>query len=186
MAKRLTEQERKDRDAVRAAEAAENARSHWRGKMASTLALKASAGAQWDEAFAGKKLTLRDLWLLLAVFETEEKMHLSGKHESCKTKWFDRIAPHARKGAFGLRHGLSGFTTRTATKASQFLKQSHNGYIWVTDLGYALVQELRARHPELAAGTVENYAQPLEVAGLGEIPPPRWKVWKDWDEKVAA
>lgn len=186
MAKRLTVQERNDRDAKREAEAKASIKEYWREKMASTLALKASAGAQWDEAFAGKKLTLRDLWLLLAVFETEEKMHLSGKRESCKTKWFDRIAPHARKKAFGLNYGLTGFTTRTATKASQFLKQSHNGYIWVTDLGYALVQELRTRHPELAAGPVENYAQPIEVADLGEIPPPRWKVWKDWDEKVAA
>jgi hypothetical protein len=186
MAKRLTEQERKDRDAAREAAAAESTKKHWREKMEATRLRMAEAGAKWDEALAAKKLTLRDLWLVLAVFETEERIHLAGARESCKTKWFDRIAPRARKAEFSLSYGLTGYTTRTANKASLFLNHSSNGYIYITDLGCALVQQLRERHPELAAGRVENAWKEVEVKDLGTIPAPRWKDWKDWDEKSAA
>lgn len=186
MAKRLTDQERKDRDAAREEETKASNRAHWLEKMKSARLRMAEAGATWDEAFASTKLTLRDLWLVLAVFETEEKMHLAGARESCKTKWFDRIVPQARKTEFGFRYGSTGYTTRTANKAAQFLQHSRNGYIYITDLGYALVLQLRERHLELAAGPVQNTSKELEVLGLGSIPAPRWRDWRDWDEKAAA
>jgi hypothetical protein len=56
----------------------------------------------------------------------------------------------------------------------------------MTDLGCSLVLQLRARHPELAAGPVDNCWNPLVVEGLGTIPAPRWKEWADWNEKAAA
>lgn len=186
MAKRLTDQERKDRDTAREAETKASNKAYWRTKMDSARLRMSEAGAIWDEAFAAKNLTLRDLWLVLAVFETEEKMHHIGVRESCKTKWFDRIVPQARQTDWGFRYGVTGYTTRTANKASQFLQHSRNGYIYLTELGYALALQLRERHPELAAGVEHNSRRELEVLGLGAIPAPRWKDWKDWDEKAAA
>lgn len=182
MAKRLTEQERKDRDAARKAEAAQQARKWWHEKMVATQLQMADAGVVWDQAFADKKLTLRDLWLVLALFETEERIHMSGSRKSCKSRWFDNIAPRARTTAFSSPFGNPGYASRTANKAHQFLELSRNGYLWMTDLGYALVQHLRTRHPELAAGKVENASWELEVEGLGTIPAPRWKDWTNWDE----
>jgi hypothetical protein len=175
---KLPEADRQQREAARkAAEIARN-QAYWQDKLALTKALVQDAARVWQDAFAKQQLGMRELWLVLGVFEYEERSHLAGKRESCKSRWFDGIAPRAKEGY--PYKGVSGFTARTAGKASQFLKSSGNGYVYLTDLGFALVQYLRELYAELAPSLmpVNQYA-PLEVQGLGSLPTPRWRYWKD-------
>ena len=183
---RLTEEERKARDAKRAEEQKAHNRARWTESLAKAKPLVADAGAQLAEAIQTKALNMRDIWLVVAVFEIEEKMAKVGQRESCKTKWFDRVAPRAKPDVYPY-HGLSGYATKTATKAAQFLKLSHNGYVYLTDLGYAAVQWLRenfpAVHPESG---MPDYKKAIPLPSLGDdvaLPYPRWRQYKDWDQE---
>ena len=179
---RLTPEERATRDAQREEERKAANRKWWADAVSKTRPLVADAGAQLVAAFDKKELKIREVWLILGLFETYEKIHLEGKSESIKTKWFDGIAPDA-KGKISFR-GMSGFTARTALKASAFIKGSGNGYVYLTDLGMAAAQWLRQNFPSLVMEyTTSNMYQTVPMGELGEMPPPRWRLWKDWDSK---
>jgi hypothetical protein len=118
----------------------------------------------------GNQLGDRELWLVLGVFETEERHAAIGRNISVKTYQMDNIAPRAR----GLGFGVSGFTTRTAAKLPTLLRASGNGYIYLMDLGYALVQQLRYRNSSLD----DTQDIPREIALTGYcIPRPAWRHW---------
>jgi hypothetical protein len=177
---KLTEAMREERDENRKlnrkVELAERVQADWQKGLVQAQALEAEAAQSWSDALANKKLNMRHLWLVLGVFETQERIQAFGTNESCKSRWFDNIAPSKNS----LR-GSTGFAARTAAKASQFVSTSGNGYLYLSDLGKALVQHLRGQHPELVAGAFAGNAHGAwEIPGLGELPAPRWKLWKDW------
>lgn len=174
---KLSDADRKLRDEARKLADTQRIQARWQEKLGQTSLLKAEARQIWSDALASKQLNLRHLWLILGVFETEERMQAAGKHESCKSRWFDGIAPRT-DGAF---RGSGGFAARMAAKASKFLKTSGNGYLYMTDLGLALIQHLRELHPELAVTQgPDNIYHSWDVPGLGLVPPLRWRQWKDW------
>lgn len=174
---KLSEADRKLRDDARELASAQRAQAQWQEKLAKATLLQAEASQAWTAALASKQLNLRHLWLVLGLFETEERIQAAGKHASCKSRWFDGIAPRT-DGAF---RGSGGFAARMAAKASKFLKTSGNGYLYITDLGLALIQHLREQHPELAVTQgPDNIYHSWEVPGLGLVPPLRWRQWKDW------
>jgi hypothetical protein len=175
---KLSEEERNNREAARKAAAEAQNRAYWQDKLTATKSLKTNAGQIWQAAFDDEKLGLRELWLILGVFEMDERTHLAGKNKSCRTRWFDGIAPRA-DGRLAVR-GISGFTVRAARKALQFLETSGNGYVYLTDLGIALVQHLRETYAELSPDVqLPHHLSKLEVPDLGTIPAPRWRWWKD-------
>ena len=168
----LRMQQRIERQAQREERRRHEVRCRWNERLAETQTLVPEALAQWES----KPLQARQLWLVLAVFETTEADGRKGTSGSPKTKWFDGIAPRARDPNW---HGVSGFTVRVGAQVSSYLKLSHNGYVYLTDLGMALVQMLRERFPEIHpdAPDVRSH-RPLDVPGLMEIPAPRWRGWK--------
>jgi hypothetical protein len=173
---KLSDAERKERDEARALAFSQQVQARWQEGLSKASSKEADAGRLWADAVASKQLNLRHLWLILGVFETEERIQAAGKSTSCKTRWFDNIAP--RKDGW---YGSAGFAARMAGKASHFLKISGNGYLYLTDLGLALVQHLRGQHPELDVAKFNgNSSWPLDVPGLGIVPAPRWKAWQNW------
>jgi len=179
--KKLTPDERAARDAVREDAKKASNRARWTTKMEEVTPLMAEAAAKVKAALGDKDLSLRDLWLVLGVFETEEKIALAGGHESCKTKWFDRIAPRANPDVYPY-YGVSSYSVKTAAKASAFLKGSRNGYVYLTDLGYAAARWMRETFSTLnpAYGS-PPHKKPMPMDTLGDMPFPRWREWKDWD-----
>lgn len=174
---KLSDADRVQREEARKSALAQRVQADWKNGLDKVQPLEAEAGKIWADALANKKLNMRHLWLVLGVFETEERIQAFGTTTSCKSRWFDNIAPNKNS----LR-GSSGFAARTAAKASQFVTTSGNGYLYLTDLGKALIQHLRGQHAELAAGaTVGNMYREWDIPGLGELPAPRWKMWKDWN-----
>jgi len=173
---KLTDDDRKARDLKKDQEKQASARAYWAGLMAETQSQMAAAAVRWEEQLHAKKLDMRDLWLILAIFETEETLYSLGKSKSCKSQWFDHSAPAARK-TVNLR-GISGFTSRGGRRAPEFIHTTGNGYVGLTKLGYALVQHLRQKHP-LLHPTVKlgNVYVPFEVQGLGAVPGPVWRLW---------
>lgn len=180
--KKLTPDERAARDAARnEAQKAAN-RAQWATKMDEVTPLMCEAAAIVKAALAEKDVTLRDLWLVLGVFETEEKIAEAGGHESCKTKWFDRVAPRAKPDVYPY-HGVSGYSVKTAAKAPEFLKGSRNGYVYLTDLGYAAAKWMRETFSMLnpAYGS-PHYKRPMPMDTLGDMPYPHWREWQDWNK----
>jgi hypothetical protein len=177
--RKLTPDERAAREAARAEATQAANRARWGKQLDDVHTRIDEAGTKLKEALAAKTLTLRDIWLVLGVFETEEKTAQAGKHESCKTKWFDRIAPRAKPDVYPY-YGVSSYSVKTAEKAALFLKGSHNGYVYLTDLGYAAALWLRQTFRSLdpAQGIPPGRAG-LPMGELGDLPYPRWRQWAD-------
>ena len=136
--------------------------------------LRAQVEITLKDQLEKKVLNFRDLWLILGVYEQEEKASARGSHESVKTKWMDHIAPRAR----GIGHGVSGFSARTAAKCSTYLEGSGNGYIYLTRHGDAVVQWLKDTFPELFESHLNCYHE-VELHQGDKFPEPRWRLWKD-------
>lgn len=175
---KLSEEDRKQREQARFEIQKTQVQAYWQGKIQSASSLVPAAEQAWEQALASKSMGMRELWLILGVFETNEKARAAGKAESCKSKWFDRIAPRVKPGF--LRNGVAGFTSRTAGRATPFLELSGNGYAYVTEMGMALVQHLRAKHPELSPVNPPEFPfKGLDIEGLGVLRDPRWRYWTD-------
>jgi hypothetical protein len=127
-----------------------------------------------NELLTAKAITVRELWLMLAVHELHHKERQSGLNRSCKTIWLDRITPRANAADF--TRGVSGFTARTAAKYSAFIRGSRNGYVGLTTLGHAAVVWLLDTYPMLKGSP---YHQDILVPNLGTFPAPRWRGWRD-------
>lgn len=176
---KLSDADRALRDQQRKAAKTLAVQQQWQDNLAQTRDLVPHAAHALQHARANNALDMRELWLVLGVFVTKERMQAIGINESCKSRWFDNIAPRAKEGQ-GFR-GMAGFTARIARKAHAFLRISGNGYVDLTDMGFALAQHLRNEHPELAKGVVPlNSYIAVEVSGLGRLPAPLWLNWKDW------
>jgi len=180
--RKLTPDERALRDAAREEAKKTENRARWAAKLEEVAPLMNDAAVQVKAALADKSLTLRDLWLVLGLFETEEKIAQAGRRESCKTKWFDAIAPRAKPDVYPYQ-GVSGFSVKTAAKAPLFLEGSRNGYVYLTDLGYATARWLRETFTALnpACGT-PPYKGRMPMEQLGEMPYPHWRQWTDWND----
>ncbi|MDO8416540.1 MAG: hypothetical protein Q7S87_10045 [Agitococcus sp.] len=173
---KLTPEEKIIRDSARHAKEANRIQTCWRDTLTEAQLLIPNAKAIWNESW-GQKIGNRELWLILGVFEMEEKAQAAGKRDSGKSRWFDKIASRA-DGKITGRGGLPGFTARTAARATPFIKISGNGYVWMTELGYALVQWLRQQHEELdISKAASNPSTTLNIEGLCLLPPPRWRHW---------
>lgn len=170
---KLTESDKLARLAFKKAQREQQVKSLWYERESLALTACEEAGARLEQLRSSAAISLRELWLVLAVFEIDRKSYASGKSESCKTKWLDRIAPRAKEG-----HGVQGFTTRTAAKFPEFLKPSRNGYIWLTPQGDALALYVLQKYPELNASDVNPW-RPVELPDLGTFPPLRWRGWKE-------
>lgn len=140
----------------------------WEQLLAKTRPLMGEAHALLQDKECPE---LRELWLVLGVFEFEEGRCSKGESASARTRYFDAIAPRVREGY----RGVSGFCTRMAAKHPRLLRASGNGYLYLTELGYALVQLLRQRNPHLR--DVKTVPQSLSLADIGDLPSPRWRHW---------
>lgn len=175
---KLSLEERAKRDADRIAAQTTRVKTGWSAKLQVATELIPEAQEIWAQVW-GAHLDIRGLWLILGLFETQEKIQAAGKYESIKTKWFDSIAP--RKYGISYGGGVSGFTTRTVAKTPQFVAITGNGYVFLTDLGFALVLFLRSRFAELNPENItENRLVALEVPELGILPAALWRRWEDW------
>ena len=142
-------------------------RATWEANRIRTGQLKAAAADELGRCQPDS----RALWLMLGIFETEERHRAGGTSVSVKSVWFDRTARNLRTGC----RGVSGFTSTKCRAYPQFLKSSGNGYAHLTDLGYALVQHLRDQFPALQ--DTRSLPQVIALKDFDDIPYPAWRVW---------
>lgn len=167
MPKALTPQQRADREAEKKAHRARQVQSRWLELMQQASEHRQRA----VHAFELADMKPRELWLILGLFEVEEQAVGRGANESAKTVWFDRIAPRVDGG-----YGVSGFGSRVAARLTEFIRSSHNGYLYLTELGYALVLGLRDLHPDVLNPEHSPYGA-LALSASFEVPAPRWRAW---------
>ncbi len=145
---------------------AEHARLEWEKQL---QACKVHMHAASETLKTLTQKDVRALWLVLAVFELEERNAAKGQKGSVRTAVLDSIAPRVRDGSYG----VSGFSARMALAYPALLRSSGNGYLYLTDLSYALVQVLRRRYTELLQ--IQERPQSVMLAGIGDLPCFRWR-----------
>lgn len=155
-------------------------RQNWADKCAEAL-----QNAEVAELLRTKRvdITPQGLWLLFALVERDEDAAYRGEASSATSRSYDSIAPRARppRTPYGPTMGVQGFCAKMAQKNPKFLKASGNGYIYFTDAGLALVQQLRLAQPVLLPDAIspDMRREPLPVRLLDiSLPNLNWRTYR--------
>lgn len=158
----------------KAKERQEELKQEWKIKVQN-----AHADVSVKETFTAEIVSMskQAVWFLFALFELEEHYGTKGEPKSGKSAWFDRSAPRAN-GSISYK-GLTGFTSRMATKHPDLFALSGNGYVYCRAKALGLVMHLREFYPELTPNAESKPGFPfvMEQHEDIELLNASWRSW---------